>query len=465
MKTRFFLIVAAPAVATLLAGCGGKTDVLNEELDVSGDYSLVLADTDPAALVNLETNLSGSYEHVVTFADGVSDVYPVELIKTEGGWYDVIWRWTDETGAEQSLTGVGVTFGDNYLAIAEPGERNPLYIFTVGEGALGGHLFLYGDPEAIYNTITAGGKTAPEPPEIKPLGSSLALNVLGIDGNGVSYLGLYDLAPNGKSIYVAQLINPGMENEAELFGTAALVEDYLVMNSDNYLTIFKQAGEDWVGLWVDREAGALATEILTPDDTKLEVMTFFVDNNFKFTKQEDGFYIATWDYDGEIYEAAALTFGEKYLALSISDNEDPWLGVFTVGDGAMGGRWVTWGSSTVLDVDIVSDGAEPPDPPKLEKLPNEGTFTCKGTNVEGDPYEGEYVMQSRGDIVACRQTIISTYGEAEVYDGIGVVVDGYLVLATGPFLTVYEASGDDWDGLWTDPFDKQLNEESLDFLD
>ncbi len=464
MRANLFLIAAALVVATHLAGCGGP-DVLNTELDVSGEYSLVLADADPAALVNLETDLSGLYDHEVIYADGFTYNDPVELVRTEGGWYDVIWSWTDETGAEQSLTGVGVTFGDDYLAIAEPGDDNPLYIFTVSEGAMAGHLFLYGDPEATYNTITAGGKTAPEPPDIKPLGSNLALNVLGIDGNGVSYLGLYDLAPNGKSIYVAQLVNPGMENEAELFGTAALVEDYLVMNSDNYLTIFKQAGDDWVGLWVDLKAGALATEILTPDDAKLEVMSFFTDNNFEFTKQEDGYYIATWDYDGEIFEAAALTFGEKYLALSIPDPEEPWLGVFTVGDGAMGGRWVTWGSSTVLDVDIVSDGAEPPDPPKLEKLPNEGTFTCKGTNVEGDTYEGEYEMQSRGDIVACRQTIYPTDSAPEVYDGIGVVVDGYLVLATGPFITAYEPSGNDWDGLWTDPYDKMLNEESLDFLE
>ncbi|MCK4594912.1 hypothetical protein KAU45_10455 [bacterium] len=465
MRTDFFLIVAALTAAILLTGCGGRPDVLNEELDISGEYSLVLADTDPATLVNLETDLSGSYEHVVTFADGVTDIYPVELIKTEGGWYEVIWRWTDESGVEQSLTGIGVAFGENYFAVAEPVDNNPLYIFTVGDGAMAGHLFLYGDPETTYNTITAAGKVAPEPPEIRPLDSGRILNVLGVDGYGVSYLGYYDLTPNGMSIYCAQLVNPGTENETELCGTAALVEDYLIMNNEGFLTVFKQTGEDWVGLWVDREAGALASEILTPDDAKLDVMTFFTDNDLKFSKQENGFFIATWDDDGEPFEAPVLVFGEKYLALCLPDPEEPWLGVFTVGDGAMGGRWVTWGSSTVLDVDIVSGGAEPPDPPKLEKLPNEGTFSCEGTNVEGERYEGEYEMQSRGDIVACRQTVTPTYGETEVYDGIGVVVDGYLVLATGPFLTVYEPSGDDWNGLWTDPYDKELNEESLDFLD
>jgi hypothetical protein len=463
MRGKLIFIIAASTLAALFAGCGGRPDVLNTELDVSGSYSLVLAGADPAALVDLERDLSGDYEHVITFADGVTDVYPVELERTPGGWYDVTWRWTDESGVEQSLTGVGVAFGENYFAVAEPGDNTPLYVFTADSGALGGHLFLYGDPGATRNTIAVEGMPAPEPPEITPLDAGLSLNVLGMTGDGSPYLGYYDFRPNGDSIYVAQLINPGTEDEAEFHGVAALVDDYLVVNASGLLTVFRRAGEDWAGLWVDLQAGALASELLTPDDDKLDVMTFFVGNDFELARQQDGFFIAVWETEGEPFEAPALVFGDKYLALCIPDPEEPWLGVFTVGDGAMGGRWVTWGSTTVLDVDIVSDGAEAPDPPELERLPREGTFNCSGTNPEGEPYEGIYEMQSRGDIVACRQVVTPTEGEVEVYEGIGVVVDGYLVLATGPFLTVYSPSGDDWEGVWTDPYDKQLNDESLDF--
>jgi hypothetical protein len=462
MRVNPILTVALLTAVTYLAGCGGGA--LNTELDVSGEYSLVLADTDPTALVNLERDLSGSYDHVTTYADGATDTYPVELVRTPGGWYDVLWRWTDETGAEQSLTGVGVAFGENYFAVAEPVDGNPLYIFTVGSGALGGHLFFYGDTESTATSFTAGGKTAPEAPEVTPLGTTLSLNALGVDGAGAPYIAYYSLTPCGKSINLSQLINPGTEGKTTLIGTAAQVGDYMVMNTDGFLTIFQRAGEDWVGLWVDQKTGTLASEILTPDDAKLDVMTFFVDNDFTLTEQEGGFYIARWEVEGEEpFEAAVLVFGEKYLALSIPDPAEPWLGVFTVGDGAMGGRWVTWGSTTILDVDIVSGGAQPPDPPELGRLPKEGNFTCQGTNVEGDPYEGIYEMQSRGDIVACRQTVTPTEGETEVYEGIGVVVDGYLVLATGPFLTVYEPSGDGWEGIWTDSYDKKLNEENLTF--
>ncbi|HUT98865.1 MAG TPA: hypothetical protein VM054_07310 [bacterium] len=460
MRVSPIFTVALLTAAALLAGCGGA-GVLNTELDVSGEYSLVLADTDPAALVNVERDLSGSYDNVTTYADGATDTYPVELERTPGGWYDVTWRWTDDKGTEQSLTGVGAAFGESYFAVAEPVDGNPLYIFTVGSGALGGHLFFFGDTESTATSFTAGGKTAPEAPEVTPLDTSLTLNALGVDGSGGPYLAYYGLAPCGKSINLSQIINPGTESETTLIGTAAQVGDYLVMNTAGFLTIFQRAGEDWVGMWVDRSAGALASEILTPDDAKLDVMTFFVDNDFTLTEQEDGFYIARWETDGEPFEAPALVFGEKYLALSIPDPAEPWLGVFTVGEGAMGGRWVTWGSTTVLDVDIVSGGARPPDPPELGRLPRDGDFSCRGTNTEGETYEGTYQMQSKGDIVACRQTVTPTEGETEIYEGIGAVVDGYLVLATGPFLTVYSPSGDDWDGIWTDPYDKKLCDETL----
>jgi len=459
MRVNPIFTVASLTALTILAGCGGG--VLNTELDVSGEYSLVLADTDPAALVSLERDLSGDYENVTTYADGATDTYPVELERTPGGWYDVTWRWTDDAGAELSVTGVGVAFGDEYFAVAEPVDGHPLYIFTTGSGALGGQLFLFGDTEGTATSFITAGKTAPKAPEITPLDASLSLNALGVDGNGAPYIAYYGLIPTGDSVTISQIINPDTENETTLYGTAAQVGDYLVMNTAGFMTVFQRAGEDWVGMWVDRSTGALASEILTPDDAKLDVMTFFVDNDFSLSEQEDGFYIARWEMDGEPFEAAALTFGDKYLALSIPDPAEPWLGVFTVGEGAMGGKWVTWGSTTVMDVDIVSDGAQPPDPPELQTLPKSGDFSCRGTNTDGDPYEGTYLMQTKGDIVACRQTVTPDYGETEVYDGIGVVVDGYLVLATGPFLTVYEPSGDDWEGVWTDPYDKKLCDETL----
>ncbi len=461
MRVNPFLSVALLTALALIAGCGGG--VLNTELDVSGDYSLVLADTDPAALVSVERDLSGSYDNDTTYTDGSADTYPVELERTPGGWYDVTWRWTDDKGAEQSMTAVGAAFGDNYFAVAEPVDGNPLYIFNIGEGALGGRLFFFGDTVGAVTNIVPAGKAAPEAPEVTPLDASLTLNALGVDGTGAPYIAYYGLSPNGESISLSQIINPDTDNETTLYGTAVQVGDYLVMNTAGFLTIFQRSGEDWVGMWVDQEAGALASEILTPDDAKLDVMTFFVDNDFTLTKQDDGFYIARWEVEGqEPFEAAALVFGDKYLALSLPDPSEPWLGVFTVGEGAMGGRWVTWGSTTILDVDIVSDGgAQPPDPPELGRLPKDGDFSCRGTNTEGDPYEGTYQMQSKGDIVACRQTVTPDYGETEVYEGIGVVVDGYLVLATGPFLTVYEPSGNNWEGIWGDPYDKKLCDETL----
>jgi hypothetical protein len=457
--TPVFTVALLTALA-LFAGCGGG--ILNKEMDVSGEYSLVLADTDPAALVSVEQDLSGSYDNVTIFTDGSTDTYPVELKRTPGGWYDVTWRWTDDTGAEQSASAVGAAFGDNYFAVAEPVEGNPLYIFNVDSGVMGGRLYYFGDTVGAVTNIAPAGQEAPAGPEVTPLDAGLSLNALGVDGTGAPYIAYYGLSPNGESISLSQIINPDTENESTLYGTAVQVGDYLVMNTAGFLTIFQRAGEDWVGMWVDQEADALASEILTPDDAKLDVMTFFVDNAFSLSKQEDGFFIARWQYEGEEpYEAAALTFGDKYLALSLPDPNEPWLGVFTVGEGAMGGKWITWGSTTVMDVDIVSDGAQPPDPPELQPLPKSGDFSCQGTNTEGDPYEGTYVMQSKGDIVACRQTVTPDYGETEVYEGIGVVVDGYLVLATGPFLTVYAPSGNDWDGMWADPYDKKLCDEKL----
>ncbi|HDR06025.1 MAG TPA: hypothetical protein ENN88_00145, partial [Candidatus Coatesbacteria bacterium] len=321
----------AVVAATLLAGCGA--DVLNEELDVSGSWSLVLADADPAALLNLDEDLSGSYEQVILRAGGTAETYPVELARTKGGWYEVTRRWSDGSGVEQSLTGVGAAFGEGLFAVAEPGEGCPLYIFTVGSGALGGRLFLTGDTEGVPVTFTGEGSASPEAPQILPLGSSLSLNALGVDGTGAPYLARYDLVPRGGSILVSQHIAPGAPGEETLFGTGVRVGEHLVLNTAGFLTVFRQRGEDWFGMWVDLKAGALASEILTPDDAKLDVMPFFVGNDFELEKADDGFFIACWVEDGEIYEAAALVFGEKYLALSIPDPAEPWLGVFTVGEG------------------------------------------------------------------------------------------------------------------------------------
>jgi hypothetical protein len=208
---------------------------------------------------------------------------------------------------------------------------------------------------------------------------------------------------------------------------------------------------------------------LDPSGTYLmtiEYTDFDVPCTMTLTRQEGDYFKAVWDYgaeDGSVFETAALCFGEKYLAIC-EPNESPVLDIFSIGEGSLNGFWVRYGSDAISRVyGVTKEGNELPDPPVLKELDKPGNYTLEGDNIDDTTYVGYEYLEAHGKVIACDQTITSGYDAPANYQGVGVIIDDYLVLAVASFLSLYSANGDDWDGVWLDYNNGEVANENLDY--
>ncbi len=208
---------------------------------------------------------------------------------------------------------------------------------------------------------------------------------------------------------------------------------------------------------------------LDPSGTYLmtiEYTDFDIPCTLTLRKEEGDFFTATWDYgdeDGSVYETAALCFGEKYLAIC-EQGDYPILDIFTIGEGALEGFWVEYGSDAVNRVyGVTKEGNELPAAPVLKVLDKAGTYTLEGDNPDGSGYVGYEYLEAHGKVIACDQTITPDYDMDENYQGVGVIIDDNLILAISSFLSLYTADGDDWNGVWLDYSNGEVADENLSY--
>lgn len=180
----------------------------------------------------------------------------------------------------------------------------------------------------------------------------------------------------------------------------------------------------------------------------------------------NGIWKATWDYGSDspdLYENTAVCFGEKYLA--VCEQGDPAIiDIFTVGDGALNGYWLEYGSDELYGIYGVSEEGNPlPNPPVLTELESPGNYNVEGSNDDGSTYVGYQYLDTYGKVITCDQTITPDYEADQYYQGVGAIVDGHLVLAVTSFLSVYTPSGNDWNGVWVDYTIDEVMDESLSF--
>ncbi len=81
--------------------------------------------------LNTELDPSGTYQMTVEYSDYDLSC-TLTLVKNENGFLSATWDYGDEDGSTYENT--AVCFGENYLAICEPGDPPILDVFSVGDG-------------------------------------------------------------------------------------------------------------------------------------------------------------------------------------------------------------------------------------------------------------------------------------------------------------------------------------------
>ena len=211
--------------------------------------------------LNTELDPSGTYHMTVEYTDYELSC-TLTLTRSESGFYKAVWDYGDEDGSTYMNT--AVCFGENYLAICEPGEYPILDVFTVGDGALNGYWFDYGYEELlkIYGVIVEGNHL-PEPPVLMSMDNPGTYTLSGDNPDGSGYIGYLYFEAFGKVLACDQTITPDSEPDSNYLGVAVIIDDYLVMAVSSFLCVYTASGNDWHGVLVDYSEDVVTDENLT----------------------------------------------------------------------------------------------------------------------------------------------------------------------------------------------------------
>ncbi len=199
--------------------------------------------------LNAELDPSGTYHMTVEYTDSELSCTLI-LIKSESGFLKAFWDYGDKDGTTYENT--AVCFGENYLAICEPGDPPTLDVFSVGDGALNGYWVDYGFEELlkIYG-VTEEGNDLPEPPVLMSPDNPGTYTLDGDNPDGSGYVGYLYFEAFGKVIACDQTITPDYEQDSNYMGVAVIIDDYLVMAVSSFLSVYTRSGNDWHGVLVD----------------------------------------------------------------------------------------------------------------------------------------------------------------------------------------------------------------------
>ena len=210
--------------------------------------------------LNTELDPSGTYQMTVEYADSELTCI-LTLTKSESGFFKAIWDYGDKDGSTYMNT--AVCFGENYLAICEPGDPPILDVFSIGDGVLNGYWVDYGYEELlkIYGT-TEEGNDLPEPPVLMSLENPGTYNIDGNNPDGSTYVGYLYFESFGKVIACDQTITPDYEQDTNYMGVAVIIDDYLVMAVSSFLSVYSRSGNDWRGALTDYSEDVMTDENL-----------------------------------------------------------------------------------------------------------------------------------------------------------------------------------------------------------
>ncbi len=211
--------------------------------------------------LNTELDPSGTYQMTIEYTDSELSC-TLTLIKNENGFLKANWDYGDEDGSTYENT--AVCFGENYLAICEPGDPPILDIFTVGDGALNGYWVEYGYEEflKIYG-VTEEGSVLPEPPVFMSLDNPGSYSLEGDNPDGSFYVGYLYLESYGKIIACDETITPDSEPDQSYWGVGVIIEDHLVLAVSSFLGVYTPSGNNWHGVLTDYSLDEVADENLT----------------------------------------------------------------------------------------------------------------------------------------------------------------------------------------------------------
>lgn len=211
--------------------------------------------------LNTELDPSGTYQMTVEYSD--SEIYcTLTIERNEDGFLKAIWDYGDEDGTTYENT--AVCFGENYLAICEPGDPPILDVFTVGDGALNGYWVEYGYEEllSIYGT-TEEGNPLPAPPVLMDFDNPGTYSLEGDNPDGSYYVGYQYMEAYGKVIACDQTITPDYDPEEYYWGVGVIIEDYLVVAVSSFLSVYSRSGSDWNGVLTDYSIDEVTDENLS----------------------------------------------------------------------------------------------------------------------------------------------------------------------------------------------------------
>lgn len=211
--------------------------------------------------LNTELDPSGTYQMTVEYTDSELSC-TLTLIKNENGFLKAIWDYGDEDGSTYENT--AVCFGENYLAICEPGDPPILDVFNVGDGALNGYWVEYGYEEFLkISGVTEEGSVLPEPPVLMSLDNPGSYSLEGDNPDGSFYVGYLYLESYGKVIACDETITPDAEPDQSYWGVGVIIEDHLVLAVSSFLSIYTRSGNDWHGVLTDYSLDEVTDENLS----------------------------------------------------------------------------------------------------------------------------------------------------------------------------------------------------------